>query len=282
MGLIIIKFILMATIIGGVIKAYFNYPFIQDNPKVAGAILILVVLFALWIIPRSLGFIFKLIIILACLCGLGYLGYRLFGWGGDVVHNLLSNEGSVFSTDSDTEEVPQTLEEAVVEQTESISSYQGHEKVAGQVSEVRSGYFFQMGPSFIKLYGIDAPDPIQNCTDRRGNRYACGEMSKEALEQLILRKVVTCTPVGGDGFGNYIATCSIEGVDVGSAMVSNGWAVADRSQSKVYIPYEKQAHDKKIGLWEGSFTAPWDYRYKVKMQEAQQQEEKKGILGLFK
>lgn len=274
MGLIILKFILMASILGGVIKAYFNYPFIQDNPKIAGGLLILVVLFGLWIIPRSLGFIFKLLIIAACLFGLGYAGYKVFGWGGDWMRSFLSNE--------DEPMVSQTLEEAVEEQTAAIASYQNHDKVAGQVSEVRSGYFFQMGPSFIKLYGIDAPDPAQNCSDKYGNRYPCGDMSKEALERLILRKIVTCTPVGGDGFGNYIATCAIEGVDVGSAMVSSGWAVADRSQSKVYIPYEKKAHDQKIGLWEGSFTAPWDYRDKVKMQHSQQQNKGKGFFGLFK
>ena len=257
----IIKFIFISTILGGIIKIYFKHPFIQNNPKVSAAALILVILFVLWIIPRSLGFIFKLFIILVCLFGLGYFGYTFFGPSSLWIKETFSFISS---------QKPQTLEEIVEEQTNSIASYQDHETVTGQVSQIRSGYFFQIGSSFIKLYGIDAPDPSQNCLAKRGNSYPCGKMSKETLERLILKKIVSCTPVGGDRNGNYIATCAIEGIDVGSVMVSSGWAIADKRQSKVYIPYEKQAHDKKIGLWEGSFTEPWEYRNKIKYQKQPQ------------
>ncbi len=273
MGLIVLKFFIMATIIGGVIKSYLDVPFIQAYPKISGGILILVVLFGLWIIPKSVGFVFKLLIIAVTLFGLVFIGAKVFGWSGDWISSLLA---------SDNEKPAQTLQEALEEQTQAIAGYQNHEKIAGQVDEVRSGYFFRMGTSFIKLYGIDSPDPAQHCSDKYGNRYPCGDMSKEALQRLIMGKIITCTPVGGNGYGDYIATCSIEGNDVGAAMVSAGWAVADRDASKVYIAYEKKAHDQKIGLWEGSFTAPWNYRNKIKAREAQQKTKSKGFFGLFK
>ncbi|NCA80209.1 MAG: thermonuclease family protein [Sphingobacteriia bacterium] len=144
-----------------------------------------------------------------------------------------------------------------------------------------SGYFFQVGSSFIKLYGIDAPDPSQTCQDKRGNSYNCGEMSKAVLERIVHNKVIQCTPVGyGDKQGNFIATCMIEpDIDIGVVMVGSGWAVADRMQSSVYIPYEREAHQMKRGLWEGQFVAPWDAR--SQKNSVTRPKQKKKFWGLF-
>ena len=133
-------------------------------------------------------------------------------------------------------------------------------RISGVVKSVQSGYLFKIGDHFIKLYGVDAPDPKQKCLDARGSRYDCGKQAKAMLERLIEGQNLTCQVAGGDYRENFIATCQIRDTDIGAAMVSAGWAVADRFVTDVYIPYEEQAHRKKAGLWAGKFVAPWDAR----------------------
>ena len=45
-----------------------------------------------------------------------------------------------------------------------------------------------------------------------------------------------------------------------SLMVKNGWALAYRKYSLDYIDEEKEAKDKKMGMWTGKFLAPWKWR----------------------
>jgi endonuclease YncB( thermonuclease family) len=137
---------------------------------------------------------------------------------------------------------------------------ENQKQISGIVSEVRSGYLIKIQASFIKLYGIDAPDPKQECLDAHGQTYSCGRTSKQMMEKLVLGKRLVCKVVGGDNTGNYVAACNLNGTDVGAGMVSAGWAVADRAASDVYIPYETLAHEQGYGLWAGKFVAPWDAR----------------------
>jgi endonuclease YncB( thermonuclease family) len=43
-------------------------------------------------------------------------------------------------------------------------------------------------------------------------------------------------------------------------MVANGWAMAFRRFSVVYVPAEERAQKAKLGLWAGTFQMPWDWR----------------------
>ena len=158
-------------------------------------------------------------------------------------------------------------------------------QISGQVTEVRSGYLFRMGQHFVKLYGIDAPDPRQTCLDKRGATYNCGHKSKVMLERLILGKRLSCQIAGGDYRENYVATCKIRKTDVGVSMLTAGWAVADRWATSVYVPYEEQAHQKKTGLWAGKFVAPWQARAqnRILQQNALSKKSDEGFWGsLFK
>ena len=150
--------------------------------------------------------------------------------------------------------------------------------ISGIADSVQSGYLFKMGDHFIKLYGLDAPDPKQKCLDARGSRYDCGKQAKMMLERLIQGRNLTCQIAGGDFRENFIATCQLRNTDIGVAMVSAGWAVADRTVTDVYIPYEEQAHRQKAGLWAGKFVAPWDARA-PKTQPTQSQKQTTGFWG---
>ncbi len=153
--------------------------------------------------------------------------------------------------------------------------------IQGTVSDVRSGYFFKLGKHYIKLYGIDAPDPKQTCKNKHGSDYNCGHQAKVMLEKMILGKNISCKIAGSDMKQNYIAVCQYQGVDIGAALVSAGWAVANRIETDVYIPYEEDAHIKKSGLWAGKFVAPWKARQKQKNIQSQSQKESGFFEGLF-
>ena len=248
MGIFVLKFFLMSTILGGMLKAYIDLPIVHEHPKTVAAVVIAVCFMLITLAPKYLGTFFKVILVVLLIGGIGFLLYCM--------------------TDIDFEKTGKKKEEEKTEIDEELESMEqfsdAKDSLVGIVTSVRSGYLFKVGASFLKLYAIDGPDPGQTCKDSRGQNYPCGMMSKEALERLVLGKRVICTPVGSDGVHNYIVTCRIGQEDVGAAMVLSGWALADRATSAAYIPYEKEANMAHKGLWEGKFEAPWNWRKKKK------------------
>ena len=77
----------------------------------------------------------------------------------------------------------------------------------------------------IRLYGIDAPEYRQTCF-RRGRPWACGVDATRTLRALIASRPVGCRAREEDRYGRTVATCSVDGRDLGAAMVSGGHAVA--------------------------------------------------------
>lgn len=87
------------------------------------------------------------------------------------------------------------------------------------------------GP-MVRLARIDAPEMPGHC--RRGRRCAPGDPyeAKAALVRLISRQTLRCSPVsanprGGsssDRYGRIVAYCTVNGRDLGEAMVFGGWA----------------------------------------------------------
>lgn len=154
-------------------------------------------------------------------------------------------------------------------------------KLSGFVSHVYSGNIFKIGNNFLKLYGVDVPNIKQTCIDKRGETYNCGQIAKQRLEKLLLNKNIVCQTVSHYAQNQYVVTCALKGYDVGATMVAVGWAVADRHVTDAYVPYENEAHSKRLGLWAGKFVAPWVYRRQAAISA--QSEQKSGFFqGLFK
>jgi endonuclease YncB( thermonuclease family) len=108
----------------------------------------------------------------------------------------------------------------------------------------------------IRLKGIDAPEMKQSCT--RGDKpYRCGETAKSALIGWIANKPVACRASGHDRYRRVLATCSVDGRDMGSWLVSEGLAV---SYGGEYRREETQARLSGAGVWAGSFERPQDWR----------------------
>jgi endonuclease YncB( thermonuclease family) len=109
----------------------------------------------------------------------------------------------------------------------------------------------------IRLYGIDAPEYRQYCF-RRGRPWACGVDATRTLRALIANRPVDCRSREEDRYGRTIASCSVEGRDLGAAMVAGGHAVAYGA----YQLEETAARNAGRGIWSSRFEPPAAWRAK--------------------
>ena len=112
----------------------------------------------------------------------------------------------------------------------------------------------------VRLHGIDAPEGAQTCLDAAGRPWRCGRAATDALAALIGRGSVTCRVRGTDRWGRAVAVCRHDGADLNAWMVSNGHALAYRRYGQDYAAHEDAARGARLGVWQGRFMAPWDWR----------------------
>lgn len=112
----------------------------------------------------------------------------------------------------------------------------------------------------IRFHGIDSPESTQLCKTAEGKDYRCGQHAALALSDQIGRKTVTCQQKDTDRYKRIVAVCSVEKKNLNAWMVSQGHALAYRQYSKDYIEHENLAKTGKLGVWQGQFDAPWDWR----------------------
>jgi endonuclease YncB( thermonuclease family) len=113
----------------------------------------------------------------------------------------------------------------------------------------------------IRIFGIDAPEARQQCSNSKGEPYACGREATRALDRLIGGRTVTCKPVTHDQYDRDVATCEVVGRDLGDAMVRAGHArdYARHSRGR-YAAAEQEARAAKRGIWAGESEAPAAWR----------------------
>ena len=125
----------------------------------------------------------------------------------------------------------------------------------------------------VRLFGVDTPETQQVCEDRSGECYRCGEEAAEFLhEMLSIRRSgrsgepVTCEFTGETTYGRPVASCSVEGQDIGEALIRNGWAYAYTrflAGTPLDAPYraaQAAAEASGIGMWQGDHQEPSEYR----------------------
>jgi endonuclease YncB( thermonuclease family) len=123
-------------------------------------------------------------------------------------------------------------------------------------AQVTDGDTIRIGEARIRLKGIDAPEMEQRCF-RAGRSYACGETARRALIDLVSEENVRCRAAGRDRYQRILARCTVDGKDIGTQMVESGWAV---SYGRDYDAEEARAQERGVGLWEGEFDRPQDWR----------------------
>lgn len=118
----------------------------------------------------------------------------------------------------------------------------------------------------VRLHGIDTPETKQECRKGDGAAYQCGTMATFALAELIEEHWVKCTGDGNDRYNRLVATCFAGPVNLNMEMVRRGWALAYRQYSERYIAVEAEAKTKRVGLWQGTFVKPWEWRRGSRLQ----------------
>ncbi len=137
-------------------------------------------------------------------------------------------------------------------------------------AKVVDGDTIKINSKKIRLYGIDAPEKKQKCKKTYltisfmsfTKDYMCGEVSTEKLIKKINKQKLNCNILDVDRYKRLIGECYKRNINSNSWMVSNGYAVAYRKYSKKYVSDEINAKNNKLGIWQGKFEMPWDYRRK--------------------
>lgn len=117
-----------------------------------------------------------------------------------------------------------------------------------------------IGHTKIRLHGIDAPETRQNCKKEDSTEYRCGQMAIFVLAKIIKEHRITCKGDKVDRYKRRISVCYAGSFDINAEMVKRGWAVAYRRYSSDYVDEEEFAKNNKVGMWQGEFIKPWDWR----------------------
>tara|TARA_A100000164_G_C21652879_1_gene651124 strand:- start:136 stop:639 length:504 start_codon:yes stop_codon:yes gene_type:complete len=145
-------------------------------------------------------------------------------------------------------------------------------EVISGIARIIDGDTIKIDNRKVRLHGIDAPEIKQLCQRiflsisfiSFEKNYECGEVSKKKLESYVKNNLIKCKIEGIDRYKRILGTCYKNTININSRMVRNGYAVAYKKYSKRYLNLEMEAKREKLGLWEGKFEMPWDWRKNAK------------------
>lgn len=109
----------------------------------------------------------------------------------------------------------------------------------------------------IRLHGIDAGEvaPFTRCRQQPGI-WACSEVGRRfgpiatARVRELAANGADCTVVNRDRYQRIVVNCTVEGRDLGSALVCEGLAIADpRYGTEAYRVDEARARRDRVGVW---------------------------------
>lgn len=122
---------------------------------------------------------------------------------------------------------------------------------------VVDGDTLRLGERTLRLSGLLSPERGQTCHTANGVGFDCGATAAEALARLVQGRDLDCHVKGRDGFGRPLGTCQAGGVELNAALISSGWALAEKAAMQ---PLEAEARQAGRGLWSHLPGAPEDWR----------------------
>ncbi len=125
---------------------------------------------------------------------------------------------------------------------------------------VIDGDTFDVGGTRVRLFGIDAPEGDQPCTDAQGTELACGTFVTTQVRDAYRGKQADCRQTDIDRYGRSVARCVVGGVDVGQNLVASGLAFAFAQYSRDYIAVEKAAIRAGRGIHAYQMIRPSEFR----------------------
>lgn len=134
--------------------------------------------------------------------------------------------------------------------------------VFAQVATVVDGDTLKIGGRSMRIHGIDAPEMKQRCGD-----WPAGELAQEALAAMVTGRTVRCEGRGNDRYGRMLATCNVDGFDLGAEMVRSGMSLAFTRYGRDYISQEAEARAAGRGMHGFTCELPWDHRERVRAEQ---------------
>ena len=130
------------------------------------------------------------------------------------------------------------------------------------IAKVVDGDTIKINNNRIRLSGIDAPESKQKCLDKNYYEYFCGQISTIFLQKLIDGKEVRCQYSEQDIYQRYLGICVFEKININDEMIKSGMAIIynPKEASDELKNLENEAQNKKIGIWQGAFQEPKQYR----------------------
>lgn len=119
----------------------------------------------------------------------------------------------------------------------------------------------------IRIWGVDAPEGKQTCKNAAGKDYRCGQIGSTALaEYLNKAQPIRCDYKDTDRYDRFVGQCfTSAGHDIAEWLVSEGHALDYKHYSNAaYADAESIARANKLGIWQGSFIEPWEWRKGVR------------------
>ncbi len=107
-----------------------------------------------------------------------------------------------------------------------------------------------------RLWGIDAPEMKQSCTDG----WPAGRLATTHLQSLIVGRSVICEARDTDRYGRTVAVCRAGGEDLGAIMVRGGYAWAFTRYSADYVGQEARAKAGGEGVHGHGCLPAWEWR----------------------
>jgi endonuclease YncB( thermonuclease family) len=97
--------------------------------------------------------------------------------------------------------------------------------ISGRASVI-DGDTIELRGQSIRLWGIDAPEASQTCTDDAGLTAPAGRRAAFALSDLIGDKTVTCVARDRDRFDRSVSVCQVADEVISAHMAAAGWSLA--------------------------------------------------------
>lgn len=136
-------------------------------------------------------------------------------------------------------------------------------KFSGKV-KVIDGDSIRVGDKEVRLFGIDAPEFKQTCFNAKNEEYECGRASFEFLNNFADNKNAECYYAQKDRYNRYLSKCFVNNISINEEILRNGMAIiynftqSDDTMKKL----EAEAKERKLGIWQGAFQLPKQYRKK--------------------
>ena len=121
-------------------------------------------------------------------------------------------------------------------------------------------YTFTVGDYRIYLLGVDSVEIGQSCTVNRRD-WDCWAAAQRQLESILVEGDVVCEPVVGPNDDLVvIASCTVNGTDIGELFVASGFGITIPAETDRYEEVQTTAREAGIGLWQGQFAPPSVWR----------------------